>query len=138
MFRNICFPQQTVNTLNLNRYPHKNQKLSHKWTEAVGRESWFPLKTAVLCGNHFCNNDFVLFWYPTDHLQKHILRKDAVPGIFESNKENGTEIDLDAVACDSCLPLSSLSISHPETDKSMQIIAKICMIPLMLVPKLAN
>ena len=121
MFKNICFPQQTVITLNLNRFPHKNQELLHKWIEAVGRENWFPSKTAVLCGNHFCNNDFVLFPYSTENLQKHILKKDAVPSIFKSNKENGTEIDLDAVSYDSCLPLSSLSISHPETDESIAV-----------------
>ena len=49
------------------------------------------------------------------------MKKDAVPSIFKSNKENGTKIDLDVVPYDSCLPLNSLSISHPETDESINV-----------------
>ena len=53
-----------------------------------------------------------LFFYPTDNLQKKILKKDAVPSIFKDDEGNITKIDCDAVEHDSCLPLSSLSISH--------------------------
>ena len=50
----------------------------------------------VLCRNHFCNNDFVLF--PYRQFTKTYFEKDAVPSIFKSSKENGTKIDLEAVA----------------------------------------
>ena len=81
-----------------------------KWSEAVRSRNWFPSKTAKLCRNHFCNNEF---------------KKDAVPSIFKDDEGNITEIDCDAVEYNSCLPLSSLWISHdlftnPETDENTE------------------
>ena len=56
--------------------------------------------------------------------KKNILKKDAVPSIFKDDG-NITEIDCDAVGYNSCLPLSSLWISHdlftnPETDENTE------------------
>ena len=67
---------------NLDRFPHKNDKLLKKWITAVGRENWFPSKTAVLCKKHFCDSDFVLNSYSFPNLRKTFLKKEAVPSIF--------------------------------------------------------
>ena len=91
-----------------------------KWIEAVGRQNWFPSKTAVLCGRHFRSDDFILGQYPSVGLHRKVLKKDAVPSLFlgEKNKyekENHPIFDdnVNDILHDSSSPLLSNSHSNP-------------------------
>ena len=69
----------------LYRFPHHDTKLLKKWASSTRRigprhRPWKPTKTAVLCSDHFSEDDFI------SHPGKRKLREGSVPSWFSFSK----------------------------------------------------
>ena len=68
------------------RYPHHDDKLLMKWVTATRRvgprkRPWIPSKSAVLCSDHFSEDDF------ESHPDRRKLREGSVPSWFDFSRK---------------------------------------------------
>lgn len=58
------------------RFPFREPELVIKWVLAVRRKNWWPTQYSCICSDHFTDDDY-------SNKEKSILKKDAVPSIFD-------------------------------------------------------
>lgn len=62
------------------RFPLKDDELTKKWEDVIGKQNWKAKSFSRVCSDHFQASDYC-------HWNRMRLRKNSVPSIFEHNTE---------------------------------------------------
>lgn len=60
------------------RFPFRSRKMCEHWVRALKRKDFVPTRASLVCSDHFREEDYV----SRPGLTKRMLKKDAVPSIF--------------------------------------------------------
>ncbi|XP_065218821.1 peroxynitrite isomerase THAP4-like isoform X2 [Planococcus citri] len=64
--------------IHFHKFPFRSRSLCEKWVRALKRKDFVPTKASLVCSDHFRDDDYV----ERAGLTKRMLKKDAVPSIF--------------------------------------------------------